>query len=555
MNQITQEAFNDIMTSLYSNDETFCIEAKDSLGDLDKIWQTISALSNAASFYNKPYAYMIWWLEDASWAIKGTTFDPRKKKRQWQDWWLYLESRLWFRNIMEDYEYIHEWVRLYILKIKKCGNSPLNFVDIPYIKINSHNQLLNKYPKYLTKILIKLEDRSSQICEWAILDDLDLQAIQKARALYLVKNPNKAEELSKRDDITFLNKAKVIIQWKITNTAILLLGKLESDHFLSPAISKISWILKDRDGREIDYQHFGCPFIISIEDVYKKIRNLKYRYIADTTLFPEEVDKYDPYIVREALNNCIAHQDYMLAGKINIVENEDSLIFANMWSFIPKTIQNVIDWNSPTEYYRNRFLVDAMVNLNMIDTIWSGIRKMFEAQSKKFFPLPEYDISDENVSVTIIWKVLDIRYARKLAQIKNLSLNDIIVLDAIQKKKTIDTEIIKKLKWRWIIEWRSPNFYISANVAEQIDQVWDYIMHKADIDEQRNKVFKLISLYKDGISKDWIKIFLEKNKILEEWLSSNKKNNRLQNILTHLKKEGKIDPVWSWNKSLRKVVL
>ena len=26
------------------------------------------------------------------------------------------------------------------------------------------------------------------------------------------------------------------------------------------------------------------------------------------TLFPDEVDSYDPYIIREALNNCIAHQ-------------------------------------------------------------------------------------------------------------------------------------------------------------------------------------------------------------------------------------------------------
>jgi ATP-dependent DNA helicase RecG len=46
-------------------------------------------------------------------------------------------------------------------------------------------------------------------------------------------------------------------------------------------------------------------------------------------LFPEEVDKYEPYIIREALNNCIAHQDYVLASKVNVIENEDSLVFTN----------------------------------------------------------------------------------------------------------------------------------------------------------------------------------------------------------------------------------
>jgi ATP-dependent DNA helicase RecG len=45
----------------------------------------------------------------------------------------------------------------------------------------------------------------------------------------------------------------------------LLLGRTESEHFLSPSIAKISWILKDRDGVEIDYQHFACPFLLAVE--------------------------------------------------------------------------------------------------------------------------------------------------------------------------------------------------------------------------------------------------------------------------------------------------
>jgi ATP-dependent DNA helicase RecG len=42
-----------------------------------------------------------------------------------------------------------------------------------------------------------------------------------------------------------------------------------------------------------------------------------------------------------------------------------------------------------------------MVNLGMIDTIGSGIRKMFMIQKEKFFPLPEYDFSDNKVKLTI----------------------------------------------------------------------------------------------------------------------------------------------------------
>jgi ATP-dependent DNA helicase RecG len=43
---------------------------------------------------------------------------------------------------------------------------------------------------------------------------------------------------------------------------------------------------------------------------------------------------------------------------------------------------------------------------------------MFISQKNKFFPLPEYDLSNQKVSLSIVGKVLDIAYARKLAQLK-----------------------------------------------------------------------------------------------------------------------------------------
>ena len=94
-------------------------------------------------------------------------------------------------------------------------------------------------------------------------------------------------------------------------------------------------------------------------------------------------------------------------------------------------MENVISANAPESIYRNKFLADAMVNLSLIDTIGSGIQRMFDIQKKKFFPLPEYDFSDNKVKLTITGKVLEINYARKLAQMPSLTLDEIIVLDKI----------------------------------------------------------------------------------------------------------------------------
>ncbi|MED0687090.1 transcriptional regulator, partial [Anoxybacillus ayderensis] len=64
-------------------------------------------------------------------------------------------------------------------------------------------------------------------------------------------------------------------------------------------------------------------------------------------------------VIREALHNCIAHQDYTLQGRINVVEKPEELIFTNLGEFIPETIENVIERDAPQEYYRNRFLAEA----------------------------------------------------------------------------------------------------------------------------------------------------------------------------------------------------
>jgi len=158
------------------------------------------------------------------------------------------------------------------------------------------------------------QDWSAAICESANLDDLCPDALVRARELFAVKNPKFQAEIKRWDDVTFLNKAKLCIQGRITRTAVLLLGREEAENLLNPASARITWVLKDKDGIEKDYEHFSCPLLLAIDQVFHKIRNLRYRYIAEGTLFPEEVDQYDPYIIREALNNCIAHQDYSLGG-------------------------------------------------------------------------------------------------------------------------------------------------------------------------------------------------------------------------------------------------
>lgn len=382
-------------------------------------------------------------------------------------------------------------------------------------------------------------DWSAEICPEATIHDLDPVAITTARQLFIRKNPRLAAEVPQWDDATFLNKARITIQGKITHTAIVLLGLPESAHFLNPAVAQITWILKGVDGIEKDYQHFYTPFLLAVDEVYHKIRNLKYRYLVDGTLFPEEVDQYDPYIIREALSNAIAHQDYRLGGRITIVEKEDStLTFQNYGSFLPVSIENVILGDTPEQKYRNTFLVNAMMQLNLIDTIGSGIRRMFLKQREKFFPMPDYTLDNNRVQVKITGKVLSIDYARKLAELPDLSLTNIIALDQVQKNQLISDDDAVELRKKGLIEGRKPNYCISADVAEHTDQKTEYLEMRG-LDDQHYQGLILEYLKKFGQAKrsELEKLLLDK---LPQVLDESKKINRIRNLMQKMRLNGLI---------------
>jgi ATP-dependent DNA helicase RecG len=375
----------------------------------------------------------------------------------------------------------------------------------------------------------------------ATIDDLDETALQVARKNFKDKFPDKAEDVDRWDNTTFLNKAKLTIKGKITRTALILLGKDESEHFVLPADPKIRWILKDHQGSDRDYALFGMPLLLAVDKVYSKIRNLKYRYIREGTLFPEEVDQYEPYSIREALNNCIAHQDYILAGRINVIEESESLTFTNLGTFVPTNVHRVVIENAPEEYYRNRFLATAMFNLKMVDTAGGGIRKMFEIQKSRFFPLPDYDLSSDRVKLTLTAKVLDLDYARLLAANSDLTLLEIMALDKVQKKQALTSEEEKLLRSKNLIEGRKPNFYIAKPLAQKTGQQAAY-SNNTGLDKQYyiDLICKAIKEHGSLTRKAIDELLWNK---LPDWMDETQKKNKVGNLLGTLKRQGLIQNV------------
>ena len=352
-------------------------------------------------------------------------------------------------------------------------------------------------------------DWSAQIVSDATTDDLDEVAIAKARMMFKKVHSRIPEaEVNAWTVETFLSKCGIMKNGGITRAAIILLGKYESAFKLRPAVVQVTWTRRDEKQDVVDYEHFTVPFILTVDEILSKIENLTMREMPGGTLFPDTMKQYDDYTIREALHNCIAHQDYTMQQRINFVENPTYLYYSNAGSFIPGTLENALTNEEPQAYFRNECLCRAMVDFNMIDTVSRGIKKMFNEQWRRHFPMPDYEIDAKNrkVSVRIYGNEINEQYTNLLKTDNSLTLWDCISLDAIQKGRTIHEDIAHDLLNRGLIEGEAPNYTISLGIAKATRQLQGYTKQKG-LDKEKIKQMILQYLKNagtDGAKRDSI---------------------------------------------------
>jgi len=532
--------------------ETQWIEFKLGAGSItnEQIGEYISAISNGATISNKPFGYLIWGIDDITHEIKGTNFCFTNAKQGNQD----LE--LWIRNLLhpkinfEIFEFIYKNKKIVIFRIPAAKAEPTYFKKKAYIRIGSNKTDLHNFPEYIRLIYNSLEDWSAKIINNASIEDLDDEAIKIAKIKFKEKNSdtNFYNQIDSWNTQTFLDKAKITINGKITNTAILLLGKEETSHYLLPSIAEITWKLETE---EKAYEHFSCPLLLNTTKILQKIRNIKYKFFPDKKLLATTVDKYDTRTILEALHNCIAHQDYSLNKRVVVTEKIDKLIFTNAGSFYEGSPDEYLSGEKTPERYRNPWLVKAMVNLGMIDTMGYGIHTMYLSQKNRYFPLPDYILSEQQkVTLQIYGHSIDKNYSKLLIERKDLPLMKVVLLDRVQKKKHISKDAAKLLRKDKLIEGRYPNYFISAFVAEVTGKEVDYIKLRGIDDNYIQKVITdYLKKFKKGKRKDFESVLLKK---LPDVLTIKQKQTKIKNNLQYLRREGIIEisgKIWKMSKS------
>ena len=540
----------DILDELLANKENECVEFKRAKNDfdIDLLGKYFSALGNEANLKNKQYSWIIFGVDDKTHNLIGTNFlydnNFNKIKKQIAD---NTTDNITFIEIYSIYK---DDKRVIMFQVPAASGVPINWKGFAYGRAGESLMPLASNKIEQIKATANY-DWSRQIIYEATIDNIDKEAIKLAREQFKKKYEGKeiANEIDNISDIDFLNKVKLTLNGKITMACMLLLGKNEDDYLMNGYNPKMTWKLYD-EINVIDYEHFGIPFIVNVEKLKSKIRNLRYRYMVnENTLFPNEVDQYDNYILRELINNCIVHQDYRLHGNINVMEYKDKLIITNEGNFIPETVENVLKDGFSSPYYKNQFLANAMVNLNMIDTVGSGIRRVYDIQKRKFFPMPDYDLSvDNRVKVTLYGKIIDEKYSKILFEKTNLDIEKVMLLDRVQKGYEITKEQSDYLRKDNLIEGRYPNIYISSDIAKITNKKDEYIDNKGlDNSYYKDYIITYIEKFEKANRDDINKLIYPK---LPVNMTEKNKNNRVRYLLTMLKKENRIENIGSDSKPI-----
>lgn len=543
--------YYELLQELMERWEHEIVEFKSATGGYseDKIGQYFSAISNEANLASKQYGWFVLGVSETGTKHPvGTAFKngPGSLMEQFK----YTISKnttdaMTFLDIIELYPVVEgKPKRVLMFKIPAAvAGMPTEWKTRCYAR---NGESLIPLQQYKIDAIRNQERRdwSKLILSGATIENLDRDAIAFAREKYKERRnqPHITEEIDSLSDEEFLTKIKLMRNGQVTNAAMILLGNAEFDYLFANAPT-IMWRLYSADGEMKDYAIFRIPFINVVDQISAKIRNLTYRYMPNQlSLFPKETQQYDTWLLRELLNNCIAHSNYQLGGRIYFNECEESINITNPGDFLPQTIEAVLQTTYSPPFYRNQLLTDSMVNFHMIETAASGIKRVYRIQKKKYFPMPDYNFSTANqVSVTVYGKVMNEQYTYILYEHPEMDLETVYLLDQVQKGngKNLSKEAVAYLRKHHLVEGRSNHLYLSAEVAKSVDDEAQYIRNRAFDDKYyQDMILDYLKQFGKGQKRDFRKLLMDK---FPDVLTEEQKERKILTLLSALKRQNKID--------------
>ena len=334
------------------------------------------------------------------------------------------------------------------------------FEDVPLMRVGE--ELLPMDDKTFLSIIQEQEpDFSEKFCDEATFDDLDPEAIKKMKEKYAKKQDNPS--FASLDDRQALSDLKLIVGNRVTNAAVLLVGKEE---FINKRFPQAKVMLEYRNTEaQIHFDNrmqFSQPFFILIDKLWEAI-NLRNgsipvregAYIFGIPFFNEDV-------IREVVNNAFEHRSYLINSEIVVKQYPIKLVVVNAGGF--PTGVNIDNLLTTPSTPRNRLLADILGKTGIVERSGQGMDKIFLNTLSEGKPEPDYSESDDfNVTAILSATVKDKAFAlfvqsiqQSLPEDQKLTVFDVMALCEVRDGKRVPSNklIAQKLEQKGFLEKR-----------------------------------------------------------------------------------------------------
>lgn len=355
--------------------------------------------------------------------------------------------------------YDEEQKRVLIIEVpSRPAGKVYKYEDVPLMRVGEELKPMDD-KTYLSIIQEQEPDFSEQYCLEATMDDLDENAIRVLKGKYARKQHNPSFISISNEQA--LSDLKLISNGKITNAAILLVGKESSIEQYFPQ-AKVFLEYRKTEA-QVEYNNrkvFGQPFYILIDQLWNTINEKNESIPVREGSYIFDIPYFNEMVIREIVNNAFAHRDYRKNSEIVIKLYPTKMEIINAGGF-PQgvTLENLLTVPSTP---RNRLLSDVLSKTGIVERSGQGIDKIFLYTLAEGKPEPNYSYSDDFFVTAILYATIkDLGFAMfvqsiqsELADDEKLSVFEVLALCKVRdgEHKNIDKEIAIKLEHKNCIE-------------------------------------------------------------------------------------------------------
>ncbi len=289
-----------------------------------------------------------------------------------------------------------------------------------------------------------VQDYSALVIEGARWEDLDPLELERFRrfvresrgagdaALLALSDAELARALGAVEDATGEVKVRVL--------GLLLFGREEAIRRFLPTCEVAFQVLS---GARVEVnQFYRWPLLRAVEELLAQYRARNREQELLVGMLRVGVPDFPEPAFREAVANALIHRDYTRLGAVHVQWHGDRLEISNPGGFPEGVRVDNILVTAPRP--RSPLLADAFKRAGLVERTGRGVDTIFYEQLRNGRPAPSYDRSSGTDVVLALpggeANLAFVRLAVEEAQAgRDLSLNDLLLLNALHQERSLDT--------------------------------------------------------------------------------------------------------------------